>query len=152
MPHLRVRDAPSRPLLIFDGDCHFCRRWIERWRCLTAGAVEYASFQEVAERFPEIPREAFEQSVQFIETDGTVFRGAEAVLRSLGHKRGRRWMTWAYEHVPGFASIPKLPIALLPGIGGPLHSSRVCSGATMSGSRPTFIRVAGSSARWAVST
>ena len=103
--HRSVRDAPPKPLLIFDGDCHFCRRWIERWRELTAGAVEYAPFQEAAQRFPEIPREAFERAVQFIETDGTVFSGAEAVFRSLGHKRGRKWMTWCYERVPGFAVI-----------------------------------------------
>ena len=102
-PHLSVRDAPPKPLLIFDGDCHFCRRWIERWRDLTAGAVEYAPFQEAAQRFPEIPREAFERAVQFIETDGTVFSAAEAVFRSLGHKRGRKWMIWCYERVPGFA-------------------------------------------------
>jgi predicted DCC family thiol-disulfide oxidoreductase YuxK len=104
-PHRSVRAAPPRPLLIFDGNCHFCRRWIERWRELTAGAVEYAPSQEVAERFPEIPGEAFERSVQFIDTDGTVFSGAEAVFRSLGKKRSRRWMIWCYEHVPGFGVI-----------------------------------------------
>ncbi|HEX7517254.1 MAG TPA: lipase maturation factor family protein [Chthoniobacterales bacterium] len=104
-PHCSVRDAPPKPLLIFDGDCHFCRRWIERWRDLTADAVEYAPFQEAAERFPEIPREAFERAVQFIEIDGTVFSAAEAVFRSLGHKRGRKWMIWCYEHLPGFATI-----------------------------------------------
>jgi lipase maturation factor 1 len=102
-PHRSVRDAPPRPLLIFDGNCHFCRRWIERWRDLTAGTVEYSPFQEVAKLFPEISREDFERSVQFIEADGTVFNGAEAVFRSLGHKRGRKWMTWCYEHLPGFA-------------------------------------------------
>jgi lipase maturation factor 1 len=104
-PHRSVRAAPAKPLLIFDGNCHFCRRWIERWRELTAGAVEYAPSQEVAERFPEIPGEAFERSVQFIDTDGTVFSGAEAVFRSLGQKRSRRWMIWCYEHVPAFAVI-----------------------------------------------
>src|ERR1700682_6656787 len=104
-PHRSVRDAPPKPLLIFDGDCHFCRRWIERWRDLTAGAVEYAPFQEVVQRFPEIPREAFERAVQFIETDGAVFSAAEAVFRWLGHKRGRKWMIRSYEHVPGFAVI-----------------------------------------------
>jgi predicted DCC family thiol-disulfide oxidoreductase YuxK len=104
-PHCSVRDAPPKPLLIFDGACHFCRRWIERWRDLTAGVVEYAPFQEAAQRFPEIPREAFERAVQFIETDGTVFSAAEAVFRSLGHKRGRKWMIWCYERVPGFAVI-----------------------------------------------
>jgi lipase maturation factor 1 len=102
-PHRSVRNAPPKPLLIFDGDCHFCRRWIERWNDLTVDAVEYAPFQEVARLFPEIPRESFERAVQLIETDGTVFNGAEAVFRSLGHKPGRKWMTWCYEHLPGFA-------------------------------------------------
>jgi lipase maturation factor 1 len=107
-PHRRVRDAPSKPLLVFDGDCHFCRRWIERWRELTAGAVEYAPSQEVAGRFPEIPPESFERAVQFIETDGTVVSAAEAVFRSLGHKRGRKWMIWCYERVPGFRVITEM--------------------------------------------
>lgn len=112
-PHLRVRNAPAKPLLIFDGNCHFCRRWIERWRELTAGAVECAPSQEVAERFPAIPRKAFDDAVQFIETDGTVFSAAEAVFRSLGQKRSRRWMPWCYEHVPGFAAITEAAYRLV---------------------------------------
>jgi predicted DCC family thiol-disulfide oxidoreductase YuxK len=24
-----------KPLLVFDGDCGFCRLWIERWRAAT---------------------------------------------------------------------------------------------------------------------
>jgi predicted DCC family thiol-disulfide oxidoreductase YuxK len=102
---MRVRDAPTNPLVIFDGDCHFCRRWIERWRELTGGAVEYAPFQEAAERFPEIPREDFEQALHFIEKDGTVHRGAAAVFRSLGSVRAGRVLIWGYDHVPGFAPI-----------------------------------------------
>jgi predicted DCC family thiol-disulfide oxidoreductase YuxK len=105
VPRQTVSAAPPKPLLIFDGDCHFCRRWIERWRELTAGAVEYAPFQEAGLRFPELPREAFERAVHFIEKDGTVYHGAEAVFYSLGTVRGRRWMIWCYEHIPGFASV-----------------------------------------------
>jgi len=91
--------------MVFDGDCHFCRRWIERWRELTAGAVDYEPFQEIADRFPEISRADFERAVQFIETDGTIFRAAEAVFRSLGHKRSRRWTIWCYEHLSAFAGV-----------------------------------------------
>src|SRR5882724_3237716 len=80
---LRVPNPPSKPLIIWDGECHFCRRWIERWREITRDAVDYATSQESAERFPEIPREQFERSVIYIETDGSVFFGAEAVFRSL---------------------------------------------------------------------
>jgi predicted DCC family thiol-disulfide oxidoreductase YuxK len=112
-PHRSVRDAPPKPLLIFDGNCHFCRRWIERWRELTAGAVEYAPSQEVGGRFPEIPPAAFDRSVQFIETEGTVYSGAEAVFRSLGHTRGRKWMTWSYARVPGFAAVTEAAYRLI---------------------------------------
>src|ERR1044071_5581775 len=104
-PHRSVRAAPPKPVLIFDGKCHFCRRWIERWNDLTAGAVEYAPFQEVEKLYPEISPEDFERAVQFIETDGTVFTGAEAVFRSLSHKPGRKWMTSCYERLPGFAVV-----------------------------------------------
>src|SRR2546423_739132 len=102
---LMVNSPPAKPLVIFDGDCHFCRRWIERWREVTRGAVEYAPFQEAAERFPEIPRADFEQALHFIESDGTVYRGAEAVFRSLGSLRAGRGLIRCYEHVPGFAPI-----------------------------------------------
>ena len=105
MAQIRVASPPDKSLVIFDGDCHFCRRWIERWRELTGGGVEYEPFQEVAERFPEIPREDFERALHFIDEEGTVYRGAEAVFRSLGTIRGGRALVWYYEHLPGFAPI-----------------------------------------------
>lgn len=105
MFHAYVENAPAKPLVIFDGDCHFCRRWIERWKELTAGAVDYAPFQEVAGRFPEIPPEAFAEALHFIDNDGAVYRGAEAVFRSLGTLRRGRALVWGYEHLPGFAPI-----------------------------------------------
>jgi predicted DCC family thiol-disulfide oxidoreductase YuxK len=100
-----VANRPDKPLVIFDGNCNFCRRWIERWRGMTGGAVDYAPFQEAAARFPEVPPEDFEQALHFIEKDGTVYRGAEAVFRSLGTVRAGRALIWCYEHVPGFAPV-----------------------------------------------
>ena len=91
--------------MIFDGDCHFCRRWIERWRETTAGEVDYEPYQEAAARFPEIPRENFERAVQFIETDGRLTSGAEAVFRSLCYGRGPRWPARCYDGLPGFAAV-----------------------------------------------
>src|SRR5437870_7062178 len=101
--HLRVSNPPPKPLLIWDGDCDFCRLWIERWRNITAGAIDYAPYQETADRFPEIPREQFKRSVVFIDTNGEVFFAAEAVYRSLKSRPSRRWMAWSYNHLPGFA-------------------------------------------------
>src|ERR1041385_71965 len=111
MARNRVSNRPAKPLLIFDGDCHFCRRWIERWRELTAGAVEYAPFQEVGDPYPEIPREAFEQAVHFIDADGSIHRGAEAVFHSLGG-RASGWR-WCYHHIPGFAALSEAAYAFV---------------------------------------
>jgi predicted DCC family thiol-disulfide oxidoreductase YuxK len=72
-----------RPLLIFDGACGFCRAWIARWRQYTGEAVDYAPYQEVADRFPHIPREAFARAVHLVEPDGTVTQAAAAVFRTL---------------------------------------------------------------------
>ncbi|MCI0454035.1 MAG: lipase maturation factor family protein [Candidatus Dadabacteria bacterium] len=95
----------TKPLLIYDGDCGFCRRWIAHWQSLTGDRVEYAPFQEIASEFPEIPREEFATSVQLIEPSGKAFSGAEAVFRTLSYAPGKRWMLWMYEKIPGAAPI-----------------------------------------------
>jgi predicted DCC family thiol-disulfide oxidoreductase YuxK/uncharacterized membrane protein YphA (DoxX/SURF4 family) len=93
----------SRPLLIFDGDCYFCRRWIVRWREATGDRVEYLPYQEAAPEFPEIPEAEFRKSVYLIEPDGSVTRGAEAVFRALARAPGRDWPLRLYREVPGAA-------------------------------------------------
>ena len=95
----------NQPLLIYDNDCNFCRYWVERWKHVTVGRVEYAPFQEVGEQFPSIPTSAFESSVQFADSDGEVFSGAEAVFRALSHASYWGWMLWMYQKIPGFAPI-----------------------------------------------
>src|SRR6516164_1694276 len=102
---LRVVNPPPRPLMIWDGECHFCRRWIERWREITGDQVNYETSQRVGDRFPEILSEQFLRSVVLIAPDGAVFCGAEAVFRSLQCRASKKWMAWSYYHVPGFAPV-----------------------------------------------
>src|ERR1044072_3346214 len=103
--HLRISNPPRKPLLIWDGDCDFCRLWIERWREMTAGKVDYVTYQETADRFPEIPRDEFNRSLVLIQPDGTTVFAAEAVYRSLAYLPSRKWLAWSYEHVPGFSQV-----------------------------------------------
>ena len=42
----------ERPLMAFDGDCGFCRFWIERWRGATGSKVDYEPYQKVASQYP----------------------------------------------------------------------------------------------------
>ena len=62
----------GRPILIYDGECHFCMRQVDRLRRWTGGAVAFEAYQTAAARFPSIPKEAFARSVQLVESDGSV--------------------------------------------------------------------------------
>ncbi len=98
--------TPSNvPLLVFDGDCSFCRIWIGFWKRLTGGRIDYAPYQEVAGRFPQIPLENFKRAVQLILPGGEVLSAAHAVLRSLSEVPGYAWMLGAYRNIPGIAAV-----------------------------------------------
>lgn len=96
----------SKPVLIFDGDCGFCRRWIARWRQLTGRTILYMPSQsdEVARLFPEIPAQWYEEGVVLMEPGREPLRCAHAVLRTLALAPGSRgFALWFYEHVPPVA-------------------------------------------------
>src|SRR5206468_1601145 len=69
---------------------------------------DYVTYQEAANRFPEIPIEQFKRAVAFIEPDGQAFFAAEAVYRPLRCRSSRRWLAWSYDRVPGFAAASEL--------------------------------------------
>ncbi|HYV31348.1 MAG TPA: lipase maturation factor family protein [Candidatus Binatia bacterium] len=109
----RVARPPQKPLLVFDGDCQFCRRWIHRWEQATGELVEYAPFQSarVMEQFPEVARERFEQAVHLVEPNGEVYRGAEAAFRALACRMP--WPLWIYRQVPGAAPVGEFAYQLV---------------------------------------
>src|SRR4051794_37864281 len=84
----RIAHPPAQPLVLFDGDCGFCRFWIERWKAQSSERIRFEPYQSAASRYPEIPKERFAEAMQMIDTDGTVYEGADAVFRTL---RGSRW-------------------------------------------------------------
>jgi len=105
-PRFRVVSPPtSKPLLLWDGDCGFCRLWAERWEEAYGERVDLAPAQTQAARFPEIPASAYDAGIQLVETDGAVYSGIAAALRTRWHGRGGRgdWLLRAYEKTPGLA-------------------------------------------------
>jgi predicted DCC family thiol-disulfide oxidoreductase YuxK len=114
---IHVATPPSRPLLVFDGDCHFCTRWIRRGQQMTGDAVDYLPSQDasIAAQFPKIPRARFAAAVQLIEPDGAVYAGAAAVFRTLAHNPDCRWPLQAYENIPAFAWLTERAYAFVAG-------------------------------------
>lgn len=101
----RVSSPPSRPLLLFDGDCGFCRYWVDRWRGTTSDRVDYAPSQLRRGDFPEISEDVYARSVVLLTPDGEAFTGAEAVFRALATVPAGRMPYWLYRHMPGFGRL-----------------------------------------------
>ncbi|MCM3879052.1 MAG: DUF393 domain-containing protein [Vicinamibacterales bacterium] len=101
-------DPPS-PVLVYDGDCDFCRFWLSRWQSRLGDRLESLPFQDsrVAKRFPHLPADRLKGAVHLVASDGTIRTGAGAVfeIMSLG---GRPLPMRAYRHVPGVASLSEL--------------------------------------------
>ena len=103
-----MKIAAGRPLLIYDGDCGFCRRWILFFKMLSGPLVAYAPYQRVKKNFPNISLDSFKQSVQLVDRDDKIYQGAEAVFRSLTYVPGQTGWMWLYRFVPGFKFFSEL--------------------------------------------
>lgn len=91
----------EKPALLYDGDCSFCRGWVQRWEKVVVGKVDFFTSQKAAEFFPEIPKQDFAKAVQYIDA-GQRFSGAEAVFRLLDCA-GSSWFLTLYQKISFFA-------------------------------------------------
>ena len=98
----------EKSVVVFDGQCAFCRLWIDYWRRMTGNQVEYLAYQEIADRFPGIPAERFREAVHVVLPDGEVLSGARAVFQLLTHAPGGPLWLWLYDRIPGFAPTTEL--------------------------------------------
>ena len=95
----------ARPAtLIYDGECTFCARWVERWRATTGNRVRYISSREAAEEFPEIAEQESNEAVQWVDAHGERLSGAPAVFAALATaSAGGRTLLALYKEKPWFA-------------------------------------------------
>lgn len=76
--------------MAWDGDCGLCHYWAIKWRLLTGDRIEYIPFQKAYRDFPDIDLKYFRQAIRFIDTDGRVYGGPEAVFQALS-RYGKKW-------------------------------------------------------------
>ena len=93
------------PVMLYDGVCGFCFKWIEKWRQATGSSVAYEPYQKALTDYPRLSEAQCRESIQLVMPDGSVFSGAQAVLKAL-HLGGKcKILFWSYEHIPLFAPI-----------------------------------------------
>ncbi len=97
----------TRPVLLYDGDCGFCRTWIrrlERWdvhqqiQCLPSN--ERSTIPDL----PPLSDEALNRAMHLITPDGQIFAGGCALPEMLPYLRGGRWLRPVFA-IPGIQAV-----------------------------------------------
>ena len=98
---------PSFPILIWDGECKFCKWWKTSWELKTKNQLSFKTYQEVASLFPDIPLKEFKKASRLIDTDGKVYSGPDSAYRSLYLAGDKKWHQW-YKKYSWFESLSDL--------------------------------------------
>jgi predicted DCC family thiol-disulfide oxidoreductase YuxK len=100
----------DRPTLIYDGECAFCRRWVDlvrRWdRDHRLDLVPFQDQQRVARFGIPLPALAAAMHLVLPTPDGRVLAGADAAPEILRLLPGRRWLAGLFR-VPGVRPVAR---------------------------------------------
>lgn len=91
----QARNKPEKPMMIWDGNCGFCKYWILIWKSKTT-EVDYQTLQDVAGQFPEIPLKEFKKASRFIDADGKIYSGPDSAFMSMWYFKNpkKHWHRW----------------------------------------------------------
>ena len=96
------------PIMLYDGECGFCKKWIQKWDKITKGSVIYLPYQKHINSYPQITEKACQEAVQLIMPDKKVYSGAHAALKTLSLVGKCKILLWKYEHIPLFGPLCEL--------------------------------------------
>lgn len=99
----------ARCVVVYDGQCRFCRRQVEWIRARDCGVrLELVPRQTVGleQRFPLLAEDDFNSGLRVVMPDGTVRIGADGVYEIARRLPRWRWVAWLYR-VPGLRQIAR---------------------------------------------
>ncbi len=100
--------ADGTDVVIFDGDCVFCRAGVNRLRQLDLGGkrLSFISLHDhrVAERYPELSHDELMSQMYVVDSSGARHGGADAV-KYLSRRLPALWLAAPLLHVPGTARL-----------------------------------------------
>lgn len=94
-----MKQNPQPPVIVYDGDCAFCRSQIARIRRSDRqGRFEYVPRQTpgLIERFPALERMDLNSGLRVITPDSTIHVGPDAVYVIARRLPRWRWAAWLY--------------------------------------------------------
>ena len=96
-------DRPHADVVIYDGDCQFCRGQVQRLaRWDTQRQLAFLSLHdaEVARRYPDLTHEQLLEQMYVVDQADHRYGGA-AAFRHLSRRLSRLWVLAPLMHIPG---------------------------------------------------
>ncbi|GIS73353.1 MAG: hypothetical protein CM1200mP10_29300 [Candidatus Neomarinimicrobiota bacterium] len=120
---------PPRPILVWDGECNFCRLCAERFDSHIENKVDLIPYQSLHKKWPQAPAEDYVSAVYLFTPAGKSYRAAAAVYRFYAEYPWRGWAFWAYKRFRWFAVLSEWGYRFVANNGkGPLGDWRAFSG------------------------
>ncbi|MCA9123761.1 MAG: DUF393 domain-containing protein [Planctomycetaceae bacterium] len=97
-----LEEHPNADVVIFDGNCNFCRGQVERLaRWDRGGRLAFVSLHDplVAQRYPDLTHDQLMEQMYLVDQSGQRYGGA-AAFRYLSRKLPRLWLLAPLMHLP----------------------------------------------------
>lgn len=107
---MQIDTTAPRDTVIYDGNCHFCIKQVERIKELDTGnSLDYCPRQseDLHGRFPELKDMNFEEGMRFVSKKRQIYVGADAVYQIATKLPGIALIAWIYL-LPGINQVAKL--------------------------------------------
>jgi predicted DCC family thiol-disulfide oxidoreductase YuxK len=112
------------PVLIYDAQCQFCRRWVARLKRWDRNdRIRLLPLQDPAA--PAVagrPREVLQQAAHLVRADGAVFAGARAAREALAYLPAG-WLLRGLARLPGVMALADRGYRWVARIWGPVRGS-----------------------------
>ena len=103
-----IRDSPSADVVIFDGECNFCRSQVRKlhWMDFGKKRLSFISLHDsrVIERYEDLTFEQLMDQMYVIDSKQHRYGGADAV-RYLSRRLPLLWIIAPILHIPGSARL-----------------------------------------------
>jgi len=104
-----TRPETAKSILVYDGECSFCRRSVKRIAARDRGkTIEFVARQTegLTKRFPALDEADFNKGMRLITPDDVIYVGADAAHQVAKQLPYWRRMAWLYR-VPGVRQLAR---------------------------------------------
>ena len=108
-----MAEFENRPLLIYDGECEFCVKWAHKFKVMAGKYITFIPLQNLPVNYEYATRAACLKSVQYIDIDNRISKGAEAVFQLFHTAKKRSCLLTCYRRIPIFRILTEYVYSLV---------------------------------------